>query len=163
MNAPTGAITANFALVPAGSSGDASVFVSNSSNLIIDSTGYFAPLAAGGLHLYTVPPCRMLDTRTAYPQPVDGFRYVPITGACNIPVNAFAVVLNATVVPSGSLEYLTLWPYEDAQPLASTLNAVDGTITSNMAILPLADGSLSAFTSTSTTQLIIDVTGYFAP
>jgi hypothetical protein len=47
-----------------------------------------------------------------------------------------AYVLNATVVPPGALGYLTLWPEGSAQPMVSTLNTLDGSITSNMAIVP---------------------------
>ncbi len=49
---------------------------------------------------------------------------------------AQAYVLNASVVPDGPLGYLTLWPDGVQQPLASTLNALDGFITNNMAIVP---------------------------
>jgi hypothetical protein len=42
------------------------------------------------------------------------------------------------------------------------LNAIDGSITSNMAIVPTANGSVSAFGS-NPTHLILDISGYFAP
>ena len=41
---------------------------------------------------------------------------------------------------AGALGYLTLWPDGQPQPVVSTLNATDGTITSNMAIVPPARG-----------------------
>ena len=56
--------------------------------------------------------------------------------ACAPPSNATAYVFNATVVPPGSMPYLTLWPDGETQPNVSTLNAYDGFITSNMAIVP---------------------------
>ncbi len=71
-------------------------------------------------------------------------------------------MLNATVVPTGGLGYLTLWPENEAQPVVSTLNADDGVIASNMAIVPTTNGSIDAFSSNST-QLILDISGYFAP
>jgi hypothetical protein len=46
--------------------------------------------------------------------------------------------------------------------VASTLNAPDGAITSNMAIVPTSDGSIDAFAS-QPTHLILDISGYFAP
>ena len=73
-----------------------------------------------------------------------------------------AYVFNATVVPSGSLGYLTLWADGAPQPVVSTLNAYDGFITSNMAIVPNLDGSIDAFAA-GLTQLILDISGYFAP
>jgi hypothetical protein len=74
-------------------------------------------------------------------------------------------VFNATVVPSVPLGYLTLWPDSMPQqppPGVSTLNAIDGAVTSNMAIVPNIDGSTDAFAS-NLTQLILDISSYFAP
>ena len=65
LNAPTGAITANGAIVPAGSNGEVSVYVSNPSDVVLDVNGYFAAPGANGLSLYTTPPCRVLDTRSS--------------------------------------------------------------------------------------------------
>jgi hypothetical protein len=97
----------------------------------------------------------------------------PFTGTLSLPVDvvdsvcapsstAQAYVLNATVVPTGSLGYLTLWPDSEQRPGVSTLNAFDGAITSNMAIVPNIDGKTDAFAS-GTTQLILDISSYFAP
>ena len=77
-------------------------------------------------------------------------------------VRAQAYVFNATVVPSGPLGYLTLWPDGTKQPLVATLNAIDGAVTSNMAIVPTNNGSIDAYAS-NLTQLIIDISSYFAP
>ena len=56
--------------------------------------------------------------------------------------------------------YLTLWPQGQARPLASTLHALDGAITSNLAIVPTANGWISAFAS-NPTHLVVDIFGYF--
>ena len=82
---------------------------------------------------------------------------------CEPPSNATAYVFNATVVPNHRLGYLTLWPDSETQPLASTLNAYDGFVTSNMAIVPNINGSTDAFAGDGSTQLILDISGYFAP
>jgi hypothetical protein len=66
------------------------------------------------------------------------------------------------VVPSGNLGYLTLWPDGGTRPTASTLNAPDGAITSNMAIVPTSNGKVDAYAS-GTTQLVLDISSYFAP
>ncbi len=71
-------------------------------------------------------------------------------------------MLNATVVPARPLGFLTLWPNGETQPEASTLNAGDSAVTSNLAIVPTANGSINAFASSST-QLILDISGFFAP
>jgi hypothetical protein len=164
LNDVTGTIVANAAIVPAGASGSINVYVSNNTDVLIDINGYFAPPASNGLSLYTVTPCRVLDTRQPPGSgPINGQINVQMTGgACGIPTSASAFALNATVVPPGSLGYLTLWPQGQPQAGVSDLNAVDGALTSNLAIVPSTNGWISAFVS-NPTQLLLDVYGYFAP
>ena len=81
---------------------------------------------------------------------------------CEPPTAAKAYVFNATVVPVGALGYLTLWPDGDPKPLVSTLNALDGSISNNMAIVPSNNGKVDAYAS-GLTQLILDISSYFAP
>jgi hypothetical protein len=50
----------------------------------------------------------------------------------------------------------------ETQPVVSTLNAVDGAITSNMAIVPTTSCSINAFAQ-NPTNLILDISSYFAP
>jgi hypothetical protein len=136
--------------------------VTNQSDVILDVSGYFAPRRQGGLSLYTTTPCRVLDTRNTSGA-FNGTLTVNAAGSsCASSNTTQAYVLNATVVPSASLGYLALWPAGENRPVVSTLNANDGTVTSNMAIVPTLDGSISAF-STSPTQLILDLSSYFAP
>ena len=162
LNTSTLAVTANAAIVPAGPDGGIEVLSSNDADLVIDINGYFAPLVSGGLSLYTVTPCRADDTRISA-TPLNGAASFPIaTSPCGVPSAAQAYVLNATVVPVADLGFLTLWPNGAAQPLASTLNASDGAVTSNMAIIPTTDGKVGAYASQST-DLILDVSSYFAP
>jgi hypothetical protein len=162
LNALTGTITANAAIVPAGAGGAVDLFVTDNADMVIDINGYFAPPGAGGLSLYTLTPCRVLDSRENG-APFSGTINVNVMGSgCGVPASAQAYVFNATVVPPSSLGYLTLWPAGAAQPLVSTLNAIDGSLTSNMAIVPAASGAVSAYAS-NPTQLILDISGYFAP
>ncbi|HEY2914505.1 MAG TPA: hypothetical protein VGK21_14170 [Candidatus Angelobacter sp.] len=164
LNANLGGVTANSAIVPAGTNGDISVFVSNPSDVVIDVNGYFAPPAAGGLSLFALTPCRVLDTRTSpvHPPTASPFDVSVALSGCGAPASAQSFVLNATVVPPGPFGFLTLWPQGTTQPLVSTLNAIDGAITSNMAIVPTVNGAISAFGS-HPVQLILDISGYFAP
>jgi hypothetical protein len=163
LNAPTGAITANAAIVTAGTNGAISVFASNNSDLVIDINGYFAPPGPGGLSLINVAPCRVLDTRIpSGSPPFKGTRDANVAASgCGAPASAQAYVLNATVVPPGVLGYLTLWPQGATQPVVSTLNANDAAITSNMAIVPTTNGSINAFAQ-DLTHLVLDISAYFA-
>ncbi len=154
---------ANAAIVPAGTDGAIAVYPNNNTDLIVDINGYFAAPGSGGLSLYTLTPCRVLDTRDNNGQPFQGERTVNVVdSACGPPSTAQAFVFNATVVPPGHLGYLTLWPDGEDQPVVSTLNATDGAITSNMAIVPTNNGSIDAYAS-ALTQLILDISSYFAP
>jgi hypothetical protein len=166
LNDLTGTIVANAAIVPAGTAGDIAVYPSNDTDLVVDIDGYFAPPGTGGLSLYTFSPCRELDTRQiGNGQPFSGTLSPPVnvaTGPCTPSNQAQAYVLNATVVPQGPLGYLTLWPDGVPRPLASTLNAMDGMITSNMAIVPSSNQTIDAYAS-GLTQLILDISSYFAP
>jgi streptogramin lyase len=167
LNDNTGTIVANAAIVPAGTDGAVSVYSYSATDLIIDINGYFAPPGTGGLSLYSLTPCRVLDSRVPAPStpPFTGEKDVNVTGSgCGAPATAQAYVFNATVVPPGPMNYLTLWPQGGTQPVVSTLNAVDGAITSNMALVPTTNGSISSYVYVpSTTYLILDIFGYFGP
>lgn len=164
LNNFTATLVANAAIVPAGTNGGLAVFPSNDTDLVVDIDGYFAASGTGGLSLYPVPSCRVLDTRkVGNGNPFAGKLVVNVEGsACAPPSDAQAYLFNATVLPVGSLAYLTLWPDGQSQPLASTLNALDGFVTSNMAIVSTTNGSIDAFAS-NLTQLVLDISSYFAP
>jgi uncharacterized repeat protein (TIGR03803 family) len=162
LNNPTATTVANAGLVPAGTSGGIAVYPSQTTDLIVDINGYFAPAGTGGLSLYPAPPCRVIDTRNGHGAFM-GELTVNVEGsACAPPSTAEAYVFNATVVPTANLGFLTLWPDGQTRPTASTLNAPDGAITSNMAIVPTTNGSIDAYASQST-QMLLDILSYFAP
>jgi hypothetical protein len=167
LNADAGAVTANAAIVTInqGTYGSVSAYASNNTNLVMDVTGYFVPEASipaglSGLSLTPLTPCRTFDTRLTSGL-FEGKLVVPLTGnSCNVPADAGAYVMNATVVPASGLGFLTLWPDGTPQPLVSTLNASDGLVTSNMAITGSTNGTIDAYAS-NPTQLILDVTDDF--
>ncbi len=164
LNALTGTITGNAVIVPAGLNGTVDVFATDNTDLVIDINGYFAPPATGGLSLFNLPPCRVVDTRQppgALPR--QGSSDVNVTASgCGAPPAARAFVFSVTVVPPGPLGFLSMWPQGQPQPEVATLNALDGAISSNMAIVPTMNGLVSAFAS-DLTYLILDLNGYFAP
>jgi uncharacterized repeat protein (TIGR03803 family) len=163
LNDKTGTNVANAAIVPAGSENATAFYAhSNSTNLVLDINGYFGPAGTGGLSMYPQAPCRVLDTRQSGGSFM-GEKTVNVgSSACSPPSTAAAYIFNATVVPPGRMPYLTLWPDGEPQPTVSTLNALDGFITSNMAIVPTNNGSIDAYAA-GLTQLILDISGYFAP
>lgn len=130
MNSPDGRTKANAAIVPAGNNA-VSVYASDTTNLLIDTDGYFASSTPGSYQFYPLTPCRIVDTRGGK----DGGslqagveRDYPIPGNCAVPSNAVAYSFNVTVVPTyGPLDYLTVWPAGEKRPQVSTLNNYTGT------------------------------------
>ena len=128
-------------------------------------------LAQVPLQFVTVPPCRVVDTRLAVGpfggpslQGQTSRDFAIPNGACNIPSTAEAYSLNVTVVPRPTLGYLTVWPTGQTQPKISTLNSPDGRVKANAAIVPAGtpNQSISVF-ATDTTDVILDIDGYFVP
>ncbi len=117
-----------------------------------------------GIQFVPVTPCRLVDTRQTQ-DPITGGTsqsyILPQLGGCNIPASAAAYSLNVTVVPITRLGYLTIWPTGEAQPVVSTMNSGDGRIKANAAIVPAGtNGAVSVFV-TDTTNVILDIDGYF--
>ena len=119
-------------------------------------------------------PCRVMDTRAGQgqtgafgPPAVAGgtSRTVPIptSPTCSVPTTALAYSFNVTVVPHGPLGYLTIWPDGQTQPVVSTLNSYTGTVVANAAIVPAGtNGSVDVYV-TDTTDVILDINGYYVP
>jgi hypothetical protein len=171
LNSWTGRVVANAVLVPAGSNGSVSVFVTDPANVILDIDGYFGqPGGPGELAFYPLVPCRVVDTRGAQgtfggpEMAAQSTRSFPIpAGGCSVPSTAAAYSLNVTVVPDGLLSFLTAWPTGAAQPLVSTLNSFDGSVVANAAIVPAGTNGAVSIYVTDRTQVILDINGYFAP
>jgi hypothetical protein len=120
--------------------------------------------------LYTVAPCRVLDTRgpPALPLAANTTRTFPVSGLCGIPPGARAVAINATAVNPTEAGDLRLFPAGLPIPNASTLNFRAGVTRANNALVPLStDGQIAVRCdmvpgSQGHTNLALDVYGYFA-
>jgi len=175
LNSYDGRTKANAAIVSSGGDGIISIFASNTTDVVLDISGYFTTASANYVYV-PVTPCRMVDTRINNGTP---FGAPAITGgtqrsfslassACGLPAGALAnggaLSLNVTAIPSTSLNYLTVWgtsPNELEPPITSTLNAPSNDPVANAAIVSIdeaSSASVSVFAS-NTTDLLIDVTG----
>ena len=158
-------------------SGQFNIYTAATTNLVVDVLGYYSTQlndANGqGLLFNSLPaPVRLLDTRanqtgcfTPAAQMIGGTAYLqPATGACTgIPAAAKAVVGNATTVNVSANGFLTFWPSDANQPTVATSNYRSGTVFNRHFTLGLGtDGAFKRFAS-STTDLVIDLSGYFAP
>ena len=164
LNAPVRTSISNAAIVQAGTNGAVSVFVSDDSSLTIDINGYFAPPAVGGLSLFNLTQCRVLDTRNpAGSPPFIGTLNVNVQASpCAVPAIAQAYVLNATVIPPSTLGVFELSQPGAPGPTYALFGDARGAVISNMAIVPNTNGSVNAI-ATSSTHLLLDIWGYFAP
>ena len=139
------------------------------------------PVGSTALVFVAMAPCRLVDTRQGQgfsgsfgpPSIAAGLpvRTIPVQSStnCSVPYFAQAYSFNVTVVAPGPLIYLTLYPAtfgtQPSPPNASTLNAPNGGIVANAAIVPAgtdAHGSVNVYASNAT-DLIIDINGYYAP
>jgi hypothetical protein len=120
---------------------------------------------------YTLPPCRLADTRqpagpAGAPSLAAGeTRVFPASGQCGIPPEATALSLNVTAVNPSTDGYLTLFEPGAPLPLASTLNLRAGQVRSNNGIFHLLGHpsglAVYAGIASGTVDVVIDVNGYF--
>jgi hypothetical protein len=117
---------------------------------------------------------RLLETRVGFTgcvapgAPLQGGveRLQPARGICDgetIAANALGIVGNATVVNSNG-GFLTLWPSSATRPTAASSNFSPGQIFNRHFTVGLGagDGAFKIF-SQFQTNLVIDVSGFFAP
>jgi hypothetical protein len=135
------------------------------------ASGYFYTPVTLPVAFYTLPPCRLVDTRQPS-GPLGGpvlssaeTRAFLLQGVCGLPAAAKAVSVNLTVVQPTSPGFLKLYPSDGLAPLVSNVNFSPGQTRANNAVLVLAtDGTdrLTVFNgSNGTVHFILDVNGYF--
>jgi hypothetical protein len=122
---------------------------------------------AASLGFYTVPPCRVFDTRGGAPLASGAARLFRVAGSCGIPADARAVAANWTIVQPQGPGALSIYPGDAQLPVATTLDFSSGQVRANSAVVLLAgdgSGGVNAFAALAgggTTDLILDVSGYF--
>jgi serine protease len=89
-------------------------------------------------------------------------RRLQIAGSNGVPASgAAAVVLNVTATSTTAASYLTVWPDDAAQPLASNLNWVAGQTVPNLVEVKLgADGGVNFYNSKGSVNVIADLEGW---
>ena len=126
-----------------------------------------------GGDLYTIAPCRVLDTRN----PAGPFggpalvalqpRSFAVAGLCGIPATARAIVANVTVVSATSAGYVKAYPGGIPSPTSSTISFPAGAVRANNGILGLQNngsGTLifeASMPAGATVHVVLDVAGYF--
>jgi len=132
---------------------------------------------AGATQLFTLTPCRLLDTRLAPNQippgpyggpavPPGSDRVLTAVGRCGIPGTAKALALNVTAVNAPAIGDLRLFPGDAPAPLASTLNFSAGQTRANNAIVVLSSSGSGTYalrndTPGQSVHVVVDVYGYY--
>jgi hypothetical protein len=172
LNWVAGYTVPNLVTVQPGTGGSVTFFNKfGNTDVIADIAGYFAPPSgsAGG-EVGTGFPQRLVDTRAGSGKLGAGTSLgagvtvtYQVTGNAGVPASGVsAVVLNATVTDTTAASFLTLWAAGATQNTVSNANWVTGWTRANRAIVPVsATGQISAFNKFGTTDLILDVDGYF--
>jgi len=135
------------------------------------SGGYCSIGLPQNTRYYTVPPCRLVDTRWAA-GPTGGpilqpgqDRTFALAGACGIPATAKSLSVNVTVTQPAHAGYLAVTAADQQAAGTSMINFAAGQTIANNAILRLSgegSGSIAVLASTlGTVQFVLDVNGYF--
>jgi Endonuclease/Exonuclease/phosphatase family len=117
-----------------------------------------------GQDFYSVPSCRLVDTRSSTPLQSGVPRTFALHGLCGIPATARAVVLNITAItPTGSGELSV--HADGTTPSFATMSFQTGFMRALLAFVSLdAAGEVEAQATVAgngSVHLVLDVTGYF--
>jgi photosystem II stability/assembly factor-like uncharacterized protein len=127
------------------------------------------------IEFYTIAPCRLIDTRRTigtYGGPAlqgnGAQRSFPIDGQCGVPSGAAAISANVTVVGPSSRADLRIFPTGTPTPTVSSINFNAGRTRANNAILSMVGTPVGSITvqcdiPNGTTNMLLDINGYFAP
>ncbi|MGD0862240.1 MAG: hypothetical protein ABSA21_05705 [Candidatus Limnocylindrales bacterium] len=133
-------------------------------------SGQIKPFVARSGSYYPLAPTRVVDTRPGKEGPVGsitagGGYYYQIAGVDGIPSNAIAITANVTVTSQTAAGFVYIGPSVDSSPGTSTINFPKGDNRANGVTVALSpQGTVGVWygaPSGKTTNLIIDVTGYF--
>lgn len=154
------------------------IFASTNVDVVVDVTGYFAPpqpAPSTGLFYHPLPvPIRLEDTRVGLTAcftpgaPIPGGVDTTHQGTttCNgvtIPSAARAIMGNVTVVLPASNGFITVFPGNTTRPLASSGNYRANTVLNSPFMTGLSPTGQFKVYSVATTDVVIDVSGYFSP
>ena len=147
-------------------------------DVVVQSNTQSATLTNGYVYstparFYTLPPCRLIDTR--YPATPDGLggpvlasspsqRSFTLTNVCGIPPTATALSVNVTVEQQTAPGFLSLFPGNGNPPPTSSINFAVGQTRANNAMVILATDGTGVLRvlngAAGTVHFILDVNGY---
>jgi hypothetical protein len=107
--------------------------------------------------------CNTSPNKTLGPSGVVNVQISSASGS--VPTNAQAVVVNVTAIDhSTTATFVTAYPTGATRPNASNINLSGGKVGTNLVIVQLSSsGEITLFNSVGSTDVIVDVEGYFSP
>jgi hypothetical protein len=171
----------NSVVVPVGADGRVDLAVAKgTADVTLDVTGWFTDSskadATGSLYV-PVSPTRICDTRAATEAitanqcdgtgagtlAAGGTRIVQVTGLADVPSGATAAAISTTEIGPSTRSELTVYPDGVAEPTATAVSWSTPETISDLLIASLgSDGSVDATNLAGTTDLTMDVDGYYA-
>lgn len=157
----------NLVSVRVGAEGKVCLYSNRRTHVIADVVGWYDTDGAGA-RLVPHAPTRILDTRSG-----DGLsgqfgsgqtRTLQVTGQGGVPTSGVsAVAVNMTVTEPTAVSYLTVFPGDGSQPVASNLNWAPGDTRANLVVVPVApDGTIKLYNNSGKVHVVGDVVGWFA-
>jgi hypothetical protein len=128
-----------------------------------------ASTAIAGTYV-ALAPARITDTRPGSGFPNAGKTLGPgatlsvqVGGVGGVPATGVsAAVLNVTTVNPTEASFLTLFPEGTTQPVVANLNFAAGETLANLVTVPVgAQGGVTIFNHSGTTDVVVDVEGYY--
>jgi hypothetical protein len=163
-------VVPNAVIAKVGTNGQVCIFVSATTDLIVDVAGFF-PVTTS---LRSINPARVLETRVGPglvtidglqqgdgPRAPGSITSVQIGGRATVPNDATAVVLNVTVTNALAPGYVTVYPCGTSVPTASNINYVAGDTVANLVVAKIGTGASVCIFNSAGVDLIADVNGYF--
>jgi hypothetical protein len=170
LNFTPGSVIPNAVVAKVGAAGQVCIFVSATTDLVVDVAGFFPPSTS----LHSINPARALETRTdAGLTTVDGLQQgdgpraagsstsLQIGGRATVPADASAVVLNVTVTNPQTAGFVAVYPCGTAVPTASNINYSVGDTVANLVVAKMGAGGAVCLFSSGPVDLIADINGYF--
>ena len=161
LNSRAGVPTPNLVVAIPDANREICVFSHGRSDLIIDLVGWWSD---GPDRFASIEPERVYDTRVPGFSPLAAFRVREVViPATTIAADATAAVINLTTTNSTRGGYLAAFPCGQPAPPSSNLNWIAGEDRAVGAIVGLGLGRTLCLISEVPTNVIVDVTGYYAP
>ena len=139
--------------------------VNGTSSATVSVTPVSSVVALGSdLGFVPVSPARLVDTRTSSKVGSGKTLDVKVAGVGGVPSSAQAVALNITAVDATGRTFLRAWPLGVTEPSSSTVNVHPGATVAAATVLGVgSEGKIRLRNNTGTVNVIVDVTGYYAP